>query len=107
MKIGHFLAVLAVILGGVGGVFVVAHPATPAMAQELSPEERARLQAQYDQLQKEIEQYQKIINDTRAKANTIQGDVTILNAQIAKAQAEINQRNSTIATLAASINQKS
>ncbi len=88
------------------GVLYVLQPVAPAEAQEMSAEERARLQAQYDQLQKEIEQYQKIIDDTRAKANTIQGDVTILDTQIKKAQAEINQRTSTINTLASTINQK-
>ena len=97
---------VAVLLLGAGGLYVV-EPVAPAQAQEMSAEERARLQAQYDQLQKEIEQYQKIIDDTRAKANTIQGDVTILDTQVKKAQAEINQRTSTINTLASTINQKS
>lgn len=107
MKIGRYISVLAVgLLLGVGALYAVV-PQPPAQAQELSAEERARLQAQYDELQKEIEQYQKIISDTKAKANTIQGDVTILNAQIAKAQAEINQRTASINTLASTINQKS
>jgi membrane-bound lytic murein transglycosylase B len=107
MKIGRYIAVIAVgLLLGVGGSYAI-RPAAPAQAQELSPEQRAQLQAQYDQLQKEIEQYQKIIDDTKAKANTIQGDVTILDAQIRKAQAEINQRTSAINTLASTINQKS
>ena len=107
MKIGRYIAVLALgLLLGVGAYYAFL-PQAPARAQEMSPEERARLQAQYDQLQKEIEQYQKIIDDTKAKANTIQGDVTILDTQVKKAQAEINQRTSTINTLASTINQKS
>ncbi len=106
MIIGRYIAVLGLgLLLGVGAFYAFA-PVTPAQAQEMSPEERSRLQAQYDQLQKEIEQYQKIIDDTRAKANTIQGDVTILDTQIKKAQAEISQRTSTINTLASTINQK-
>lgn len=77
-----------------------------AQAQALSPEDKARLQTEYDQLQKEIAEWQKVLDDTRAKKNTIQGDVTALNAQIAKAQAEIKQRGLTIATLGSEIQQK-
>lgn len=107
MTIGRYIvSIAAIVLLGVGGFYAL-QPVASLQAQELSAQERARLQAQYDQLQKEIEQYQKIIDDTRAKANTIQGDVTILDTQIKKAQAEINQRTSTINTLASTINQKS
>jgi peptidoglycan hydrolase CwlO-like protein len=63
-----------------------------AEAQTLSPEEKARLQAEYDQLQQEIAQWQKVLDDTRAKKNTIQGDVSALDAQIKKAETEIKQR---------------
>lgn len=97
-----FAGVLAVAL--CAGLWVI--HAAPAGAQELSAEERARLQAEYDKLQEEIERWQKVLDDTRAKKGTLQGDVSALNAQIAKAQAEINQRNNTIGRLAASINQK-
>ena len=107
MITGRYLAVFGVALMLGVGAFYALEPVAQVHAQELSAEERARLQAQYDQLQKEIEQYQKIIDDTRAKANTIQGDVTILDMQIKKAQAEINQRTASINTLASTINQKS
>lgn len=75
-------------------------------AQALSPSDRARLQNEYDQLQKEIAEWQKVLDETKAKKNTLQGDVTTLNAQIAKAQAEIKQRNVTVTTLTEQINQK-
>ncbi|MEK7068331.1 MAG: lytic murein transglycosylase [Patescibacteria group bacterium] len=91
-------AVLVVALAAFGAV---------AAAQTLSPQERARLQAEYDQLQEEIAKWQKVLDDTRAKKNTIQGDVTALDAQIKKAQAEINQRNNTITKLSSEIRQKS
>lgn len=107
MKIGRHIAVLGLGLLLGAGAFYMFAPQAPVQAQELTPEQRAALQAQYDQLQKEIEQYQKIIDDTKAKANTIQGDVTILDTQVKKAQAEINQRTSVINTLASTINQKS
>lgn len=77
-----------------------------AQAQELTPQERATLQAQYDQLQQEIAQYQKVIDDTKNKEKSLQGDVTQLDAQIKKAQAEINQRTLTINTLTSQITQK-
>ncbi len=104
---GRTIAVIGfALLLGVGGFYTVT-PEAPAQAQELSAEERAKLQAEYDKLQVEIAQWQKVLDETRAKKGTLQGDVTSLNAQIAKAQAEINQRNNSISTLASSINQKS
>lgn len=75
-------------------------------SQALSPEERARLQTQYDSLQTEIAQWQKVLDETKAKKNTLQGDVTLLNAQIAKATSEIKQRNITVTTLTNEIKQK-
>jgi peptidoglycan hydrolase CwlO-like protein len=75
-------------------------------SQTLSPQDKARLQAEYDALQVEIAQWQKVLEETKAKKNTLQGDVTILNAQIAKAEKEIKQRNITVTTLNTEINQK-
>src|SRR3989344_3153250 len=75
-------------------------------AQALTEQDKERLRAEYDQLQIEIAQWQRVLDDARAKKNTIQGDVTALDAQIKKAQAEISQRNITISTLAGEINQK-
>ena len=70
--------------------------ASPAHAQTLTAEQRAALQAQYDQLQIEIAQWQKVLDETRVKKNTLQGDVTLLDAQIKKAETEIRQRNGTV-----------
>lgn len=88
------------------GAFVSLYEPTVADAQTLSEEDKARLRAEYDQLQEEIAQWQKVLDETKSKKNTLQGDVTTLNAQIKKAEAEIKQRNSTINTLAAEINEK-
>jgi len=77
-----------------------------ASAQTLTPEQRALLQAEYDQLQKEIAEWQKVLIDTKAKKNTIQGDVTALDAQIRKAQTEISQRNNTITVIGSEIQEK-
>ena len=83
---------------------VVSPPA--AYAQVLSEEDKTRLRAEYEILQKEIAEWQRILDETSAKKNTIEGDVTALDAQIKKAEAEIKQRNVTISRLAGEINDK-
>lgn len=75
-------------------------------AQTLTAEQRATLQAEYDQLQTEIAQWQKVLDETKTKKNTLTGDVTTLDAQIKKAQKEIQQRNITITTIGSEITQK-
>ncbi len=77
-----------------------------SVAQDLTPEERAVLQAQYDELQREIAIQQQIIKDTQAKKSTLQGDVTLLNAQIKAAQAQIDAKNITIKQLSTQIAKK-
>jgi peptidoglycan hydrolase CwlO-like protein len=103
---GFALAASAIILLGTAAyccTAVIPH----ASAQTLTSEQRAALQAEYDQLQKEIAQWQKVIDDTKAQEKNLQGDVTTLNAQIKKAQAEISQRTISINGLANQIQQKS
>lgn len=97
------VSMFALLLGGF--LFVFQPQAT--QAQELTDAQKAALQAQYDELQVEIAQWQKVLDDTEAKKGTLQGDVTALNAQIKQAQAEIAQRNTTIQTLGSEIAQKS
>jgi peptidoglycan hydrolase CwlO-like protein len=102
---------LALVLGtsfGYAGYTAVLSLLQPsaATAAELTAEQKAALQAEYDQLQVEIAQWQKVLDETRAKKGTLQGDVKTLDAQIKKAEAEIKQRNNTITTLGAEIAQK-
>ncbi|MES2014228.1 MAG: lytic murein transglycosylase [Patescibacteria group bacterium] len=78
-----------------------------AHAEFFSSDDRARLEAQYQEIQKEIAQWQSILDDTQLKKNSLQGDVTMLNAQIKKAEAEIKQRGITISNLTAEINARS
>lgn len=75
-------------------------------AQQLTPAERTRLEAEYAQLQKEIAEQQQILDATRAQKNTLQGDVTQLNAQIRKAQAQIDQKNLAIRKISTEIQAK-
>jgi len=100
-----FLASTTILLGA--GIYACAVVIPRAQAAELTPEQRSALQAQYDQVQKEIAEWQKVIDDTKAKGKSLQGDVTVLEAQIKKAQAEINKRAVTIGQLTSQINQKS
>lgn len=84
-----------------------AYALTPlAQAQDLSPQERAELERQYAELQKEIAEQQQIIKETQAKKNTLQGDVTLLDAKIREAQAQINAKNIAIKQLSAQIQRK-
>jgi membrane-bound lytic murein transglycosylase B len=106
MKTGRHMLMFAFGLTLGAAAFASLYEPAVADAQALSEEDKARLRAEYDQLQEEIAQWQKVLDDTKAKKNTLQGDVTLLNAQIKKAEAEIKQRNSTINTLAAEINEK-
>jgi len=96
-----FLAFVVVVLV-CGGAFV-SHRAT---AQDLTQEERASLERQYDELQREIAVQQQIIKDTQAKKNTLQGNVTTLNAQIKAAQAQIDAKNIVIKQLSTQIAKK-
>ncbi len=99
MRVRLFFIALLLLVGVVTPLY--------ARAEFFSPEERARLEAQYQELQKEIAQWQSILDDTQTKKNTLQGDVTALNAQIKKAEAEIKQRTVTISNLTAEINARS
>ncbi len=107
MNSGRYIGalVLGVALGATGYCSFVSS-APVAVAQTLSPEQRAKLQAEYDQLQKEIAEWQKVLDETKAKKNTLTGDVSALTAQIAKAQKEIQQRSLTITKLGSEIQEK-
>jgi membrane-bound lytic murein transglycosylase B len=75
-------------------------------AQELSPQERAELEKEYDKLQTEIASWEKVLAETRAKKGTLQGDVTLLNAQIKQAEAQIRSKNIAIGNIQTQITQK-
>lgn len=102
----YFVIFLFLLLFAAAGYISTYYEVPQAQAQSLSESEKAKLRAEYDAIQKEIEQWQKVLDETRAKKNTLQGDVTALDAQIQKAQAEIKSRNNTIARLAGEINEK-
>lgn len=68
--------------------------------------QQAALQSQYDSLQKEIEQWQGVLNETKTKANSIEGDVTYLNAKIKEAQLAIKAKTVAIQQISGQISSK-
>lgn len=106
VRIALLFAFLLAAVFAVGSISISIFPTQTTHAQELSAEEKEQLQEEYDQLQIEIAEWQKVLDEARLKKNTIQGDVTALNAQIRKAEAEISQRNTVVSRLAGEINQK-
>lgn len=99
-------ALVAVMLLVVVSASALLFPSAATRAQDLTPEERAVLQAQLAEYEKEIAEQQQIIKETQAKKNTLQGDVTLLNAKIKAAQAQINAKNIAIKQLSAQIAKK-
>lgn len=72
----------------------------------MSAAECSRLTAEYNSLQKEIADLQKNLDSLVLQKNTLKGDVSLLTAQIAKAEKEIKQRGITLANLNSEIKQK-
>lgn len=107
-SMNRFALVFFIIAGVVGSALLLysVSPLPIVHAQELSPTERADLEQQYSKLQDEIVEWQKILDATRAKKNSLQGDVTALNAQIAQAEAQIKQKNIAINRINADIRKK-
>ncbi len=111
MKLGGYIGVSVLGLGLLAWALAPFVSPLVAQAQETAPvcdtpAQKAQCQAEYDQLQQEIAQWQKVLDDTKAKKNTLTGDVSTLTAQINKATAEIKQRNVTIGQLSDQIIQK-
>lgn len=86
----------------------------PSFAQEALPEECPglstkecnNLKSEYEKLQEEIGQWQQVLDATRAKKNTLSGDVSALNAQISQAEAQIKQKNVAISRIGGDIRSK-
>ena len=79
---------------------------TGTNAAFLTDEDRARLQQEYDKIQAEIAQWEQVLEETRSKKDSLQGDVDTLNALINKATAAIRQRNVSISRLSDEIKLK-
>ncbi len=78
----------------------------PDTCPGISARECAELKSEYEKLQQEINQWQQVLDATRAKKNTLQGDVSALNAQIAQAEAQIKAKNLEIGKIGGEIRTK-
>ncbi|HEY9586045.1 MAG TPA: lytic murein transglycosylase [Candidatus Paceibacterota bacterium] len=79
---------------------------TPALAQDLTPAQRAELQAEYDKTLKEIDELQGTIDNLRQQQKSLKGDISLLTAQINQAEAVLKQKTIVIRKLATEINAK-
>jgi membrane-bound lytic murein transglycosylase B len=84
----------------------VGHFSLAETSSSLSAEDKARLQIEYDSLQKGITDLQKNLDTLVLQKNTLKGDVSLLTAQIAKAEKEIKQRGIILTNLNYEIKQK-
>lgn len=98
---------IGVILIGLG-TFTLYHHI--AKAQEPDPAavaaRQAQLQAELDQVLKDIAAQQSILSQEQAKGKTLEGDIAILNAKIREAQLKIKARQLAIEGLGKDINKK-
>lgn len=77
-----------------------------ALTEEEIAIQEQKLRTEYDQLQEEIIKWQGILDDTRKKANSIQGDISVLNAKIKEAELTIKAKNIAISQISSEINNK-
>lgn len=91
--------------------FLLLTPFSHSFVQALTESEiaaqEAKLKAEYSELEKEIAQWQSVLTETRKKANSIDGDVKVLNAKIKEAEATIKAKNLAINQISKEINSKS
>ena len=88
-------AIRIVVLAG----FAAAAFASFAYA-ETQEERRIRLEAELQQIEREIQQQQVLLDEKSGERQSLERDVAVLDAQINKAQLAIRQRNLTIAQIA-------
>ena len=67
---------------------------------ETQDERRIRLEAELQQIEREIQQQQVLLEQKSGERQSLERDVAVLDAQINKAQLAIKQRNLKIAQIA-------
>jgi len=72
----------------------------PFAYAETEVERRARLESELAQVEKEIQEQQVLLDEKSGERQSLERDVSLLEAQIKKAQLAIKQRNLTIAQIA-------
>lgn len=74
---------------------------------ETLDEQRARLQAQLEQIEADIQAKRGVLSEKQKERTTLERDISILNTQIDKANLSIKARDITITQLSSGIKQKS
>jgi hypothetical protein len=69
-------------------------------------EQRIRLQAELDEIEKDIDQKRGVLSEKQAERSSLERDVAILDTQIEKAQLQIRYRNITLGQLGSDISSK-
>ncbi len=100
-----FLFAFPFLLSFLGVGFFALNVSAQLSEKEIQIQE-AKLQAEYDELQKDIVKWEGILRDTQSKANTIQGDITHLNAKIKEAELTIRAKTIAIGQFSKDINSK-
>ncbi len=77
-----------------------------AYAQTALEGERAQLQAQLDQIEKDIEENRGVLKEKQAERASLERDMSVLNAKIKTAQLAIKKTDLTLSTLETEIVQK-
>lgn len=73
---------------------------------QLSPQERAVMEAELANLEAEIAQQEAILNSQRVKSSSLQREIEVLRAELTQARARIRARELEITNLASEISQK-
>jgi septal ring factor EnvC (AmiA/AmiB activator) len=100
--LGFFFSSVAILLS----LFSINAALTRAQSADDVAARQAQLQAQLDEVLKEIDAQQQILDQETQKAKTLQGDIAILDAQIKQAQLKIQAHELAIQALGKDINKK-
>ncbi len=101
-----FPLILIVIIIFTGSITIVLPAYAESQALQNAQADKVRLQAEYDQLVKEIEQKQKELSNQKGQSVSLSRDIAILTTQIKKAKLDIQAKNIVIKKLGGEITQK-
>jgi membrane-bound lytic murein transglycosylase B len=82
------------------------HQNAQAQSNNLTPEQEAQLRAELASIESQIAEQQKILDSTKQKGKSLEGDVANLNAQIKQAQLKIQKHEISINKLGKDITVK-
>lgn len=90
----------------VPGLFVALHHSEAQMTDAQKLEQEKILQAELEQVLKEIEDQKKVLNSQRAESASIERDISILDGQIREARLKLDASNIRVRQLSKDIDQK-